>query len=163
MFGGTTTPSGGYTIEGLPFGSFAPPNLFGDVESAPEPMTTSVVPFPMSGGCDPELGTFHTPTSIPPAPDEELVDVDDVDDADDVEEGPPEDELTLIPPMAPVPLLAGPLPLPPAPPSFVPPDPFVVPDASLRGPLAEQATMTNDERTEALRRRVACFTQLGSA
>lgn len=111
------------------------------------------------------MGTVHTPTSIPPAPDEELDDAaDDADDADDVaevDEGPPEDELTPMPPVAPIPPLPGPP--PPAPPEFVPPDPFVVPDGSLRGPVAEQATMTNDDSTEAVRSRVACFTKRGSA
>lgn len=99
---------------------------------------------------------------MPPAPDEELDDdADDADDEDEVDEGPPEDELTPMPPVAPVSPPPGPP--PPAPPEFVPPDPFVVPDGSLRGPLAEQATMTNDDRTEAVRSRLACFTRRGSA
>jgi hypothetical protein len=110
------------------------------------------------------MGTFHTPTSIPPAPDEELddpLDPDDADDADEVDEGPPDDELTPMPPVAPV--SPPPEPPPPAPPKFVPPEPFVAPDVSLRGPVAEHATMTNDDRTEAVSSRLACFTTRGSA
>jgi len=102
------------------------------------------------------------PTSIPPAPEEEELDADDVEDVDDDDEGPPEleDEPTFMPPTAPMPPFPGPF--PPSPPTFVPPDPFVVPDGSLREPLAEQATMTKEERTEIVRRRVACFTRPGS-
>lgn len=149
-------------MEGLAFGSFVPPNLVGAVGSAPGPMTTPVVPFPLSGGWLPSKGTCHVPTSIPPVPeDDEELDVDDADDADEDEEGPPDEELTPMPPVAPMPPF--PRPLPPSPPTFVPPDPFVVPDGSLRGPVAEQATVTNEEKTEAARRRLACFTRTGSA
>jgi hypothetical protein len=104
------------------------------------------------------------PTSIPPAPEDELDDADDDDDEefDDPEEdepGPPELEEgpTPMPPMPPE--VVSPSPPTPIPPSFVPPDPV----GSLRGLLAEQATKPNEDRTEAVRRRLAYFTKPGSA